>query len=184
MSRAQQRPCRSRESPSFNLHSRSSWEQPEQPHPKMSNPLYQQFPLLPLTDSIRLLRLDECIYASSNDEGLPKALRCSFEIHKLDNVPQFVALSYTWGSEVSTEHALTIDGLEWPVRENLRDALLHIWDERAWRRQTLWASKRQRALLEKDSSNPWSISHQEVSMPTTYVRLGIESIKKIACEEC
>jgi hypothetical protein len=93
-----------------------------------------------------LLRLDECIYDSPNDDGLPKALRCSFEVHVPDNAPNFVALSYTWGSEVFRENILTIDE-EWPLRENLCDAMLHISGMKDFGNGILSGTRRERSAL-------------------------------------
>jgi hypothetical protein len=98
----------------------------------MSRDFYQQHSLPPSTNSIRLLRLEECIYTSPQGEDLPVSLRYSFEIHDLHEKPTSVALSYEWGLESLVDDVFMVDGQFWPIRENLCDAILHIGNERAW----------------------------------------------------
>lgn len=98
-----------------------------------SNPLYQQHVLHDTTQAIRLLRIDRCIYEDSDagNEALPIGFQCSFEVHDLETVPDFVPLSYTWGADTLVNDVLCVDGRSWPIRQNLADAMLHIWDQRA-----------------------------------------------------
>jgi hypothetical protein len=90
--------------------------------------LYIQHAIPQSTKSIRLLRLNEVVYAEREpDDNLPISLACSFEIHDLTAAPEFVALSYTWGTDdIVCDNTLVVDGEVWPLRTNLRDALLHV----------------------------------------------------------
>jgi hypothetical protein len=93
--------------------------------------LYRDHAIPAYTSAIRLLRLDECYYADLSNNSLPTSFRCSFEVHDLGTAPEFVALSYTWGSDTAFNNGiLSVHGRDWPLRDNLRDALLHIWDIR------------------------------------------------------
>lgn len=136
---------------------------------QMSNAVYQQFPLPPKHQIIRLLRLDECIYDSPDDEALPTALHCSFEVHDLGSAPEFVALSYAWGADTLGDEFLTIDGHAWPTRQNLRDAMLHIWDERAWERKGAWHTTRQKEAWEDFKDMPYSISRPVVDILSSMI---------------
>jgi len=117
--------------------------------------LYQQHPIPQGTESIRLLRLTECIYTNPDGKSLPTALRCSFEIHDLAKAPSFVALSYTWGSKEVITGVLSINGENWPLRENLCDGMLHIWDERG--------RKQEDHLIDLKTRSNYVTSRQEVS---------------------
>jgi hypothetical protein len=92
----------------------------------MSSSIYQHYCSPLSTNIVRLLRLDQRVCGSPDDQDLPKALHCPFEIHSFDHTPKFVALSYEWASETLVEGVLTVDGQEWTIRENLCDAILHI----------------------------------------------------------
>jgi hypothetical protein len=130
----------------------------------MERNLYQQHFIPQSTKSIRLLRLIECIYANPSDEGLPKALRCSFEVHDLDKVPRFVALSYTWGSENVVDGVLMIDEQTWSLRDNLCDAMLHIWDKKGRARDDYPGVLEQKQKTKNGWRDYHANSRQEVSL--------------------
>lgn len=104
--------------------------------------LYSDHHIPTSTQSIRLLRIEKCVYAEDDRNGLPIQLKGSFEVHDLDTVPEFRALSYCWGHESTVTGVLSIKGHDCPVRTNLRDALVHIWDRKGRQRddEHTWTS--------------------------------------------
>jgi predicted acetyltransferase len=72
----------------------------------------------PLADSdeIRLLLL----HPGSGDDSI----KCSIQLVKLSNKPQYEALSYMWGPK--DYKSIEINGRVCEVRENLYQALLHL----------------------------------------------------------
>jgi hypothetical protein len=73
--------------------------------------LYQ--PLQP--DEIRLIELQRKV--EDNEE-----VSCSLITVRLEDAPEYTALSYVWGSEADAA-TIRVDGIEFRVTQNLRDAL-------------------------------------------------------------
>nr|OQO32208.1 hypothetical protein B0A51_00577 [Rachicladosporium sp. CCFEE 5018] len=93
-------------------------------HPSPSFP-YDQ--LDPSKRQIRLLRL------GTNESCEDETMTFELAIHSLDDVPQYQALSYCWGTEAATRTIL-IDGYPFQVRRDLFDYLRIRRNEndRAW----------------------------------------------------
>jgi hypothetical protein len=87
--------------------------------------LYREHHIPPGSQSIRILRIVERVRETSNKRTLA-GVKCMFDVTTLEEAPQFVALSYTWGPEVDVEDFMTVHGLRVPIRQNLHDALRHI----------------------------------------------------------
>lgn len=87
--------------------------------------------------AVRFLRIKDCVYLHGGNDST-KVFHCSFEVHELapkidDNAspasPTFVGLSYTWGiDDIVEDDTLFIDGVSWPLRRNLHEALHTILD--------------------------------------------------------
>ena len=89
--------------------------------------IYKQYPLLAGTRQVRFLRIQHVTVPGPQD-GMRSLLHCSFEIQELLPESRYLALSYTWGpEEVVAEDWLMIDGVLWPMRRNLADALHNIF---------------------------------------------------------
>ncbi|KAF2098153.1 HET-domain-containing protein [Rhizodiscina lignyota] len=76
-----------------------------------------QYTALPTGRHIRLLRLEP---GKGED-----AIKCSFSTHDLSIVPQFVALSYTWGTNTPSQ-LISCEGASLGVTQNLWEALHHL----------------------------------------------------------
>lgn len=73
--------------------------------------LYEKRPLLNSSRAVRLLRL--------LDRRPNTTIECQLETFELEQAPAYVALSYTWGSETSKNHDISINGDRFKIRENL-----------------------------------------------------------------
>ncbi|OCK73181.1 HET-domain-containing protein, partial [Lepidopterella palustris CBS 459.81] len=69
-------------------------------------------------DEIRLIELQRRVDDSKN-------IICSLITVRLQDAPAYTALSYVWGSEEDAA-IVQIDGVDFRVTQNLKDALLHL----------------------------------------------------------
>jgi hypothetical protein len=100
------------------------------------NPLANAYSYRPLdfdlaTVSIRLLVL----LPARRYCGIDCGIECKLTHVSLSSNPTYEALSYTWGSPTNPRE-ITIDGVEFPVTENLFQALTHLRSHRSSR--TIW----------------------------------------------
>jgi len=75
---------------------------------------YASCPVDRKSREIRLLKL-----RPGNDEGV---IRCDMQTYRPHSCPPYTALSYTWGADIIHTN-IEINGVEFPVRENLWDFL-------------------------------------------------------------
>jgi hypothetical protein len=95
-----------------------------QPQADARRPAFWYTPLDSGRDEIRVLHVQPHTDGTSPD-GSP--IICSLETISLNNVPDYVALSYTWGPPHQNPlHVIRLEGTTFPVTESLYTALQHL----------------------------------------------------------
>ncbi|KAL6712244.1 hypothetical protein ACN47E_000121 [Coniothyrium glycines] len=84
----------------------------------------------PATDCIRLMRIEAA-------QHLGDPVHCKIVHAEFGQLPQYEALSYTWGDDQTIKQTIYVDGLEFEVSKNLFEALRHL--RRSNQALTLWA---------------------------------------------
>ncbi|OAG06673.1 uncharacterized protein CC84DRAFT_1142628, partial [Paraphaeosphaeria sporulosa] len=77
-------------------------------------------------NSFRLLEL-------ISGHSLYADIHCKLRDYQLDSAPPYEALSYTWGDDSKSACRISLDGLPFHIRPNLRDALRRLRQPRGTR---------------------------------------------------
>jgi hypothetical protein len=122
--------------------------------PRSPVELYKQLALPPDEKCIRVLDLDAVPLASLRPRQAP--LTGSLRVVSLDELPQYAALSYTWGEYSSPRDVVLLNGrIELEITANCRDALLAL--RRRFGKLTIWVDAiciNQADVAERNSQVP------------------------------
>lgn len=85
-----------------------------------SSQLYASLPLPPHMGKIRVLDLDAC------DANTKSLLTGTLRLVDLKDRPKFAALSYVWGKELFSQHAIRCNGYSIEITRNCHEALMSL----------------------------------------------------------